>query len=81
MIHESQCSLDTLLCMMKAHYGKDMILLVDEYDVPLVKASDNKYYKEMPNVIKKLLGMAWKSNERSICCRFILLIRISLQIH
>ena len=57
-----QCALDTLLRMMKAYYGKDVILLVDEYDVPLAKASDNGYYKEMLNIIKKFLGMVWKSN-------------------
>ena len=47
---------------MKAHYGKEVILLVDEYDVPLAKASDNGYYEEMLNIIKTLLGMVWKSN-------------------
>ncbi len=55
-------ALDTLLRMMKAHYGKKVILLVDEYDVPLAKASDNGYYKEMLNIIKMFLGMVWKSN-------------------
>ena len=55
-------ALDTLLRMMKTHYGKQVILLVDEYDVPLAKASDNGYYKEMLNIIKMLLGMTWKSN-------------------
>lgn len=57
-----QCALDTLLRMMKAHYGKDVILLIDEYDVPLAKASDNGYYEEMMEVIRSLLGMVWKSN-------------------
>lgn len=57
-----QCALDTLLRMMKAHYGKEVILLVDEYDVPLAKASDNGYYEDMLEVIRSLLGMAWKSN-------------------
>ena len=55
-------ALDTLLRMMKAYYGKNVILLVDEYDVPLAKASDNGYYKEMLNIIKMFLGMVWKSN-------------------
>ena len=52
----------TLLRMMKAHYGREVILLVDEYDVPLAKASDNGYYEKMLNIIKKFLGMTWKSN-------------------
>ena len=57
-----QCALDTLLRMMRAHYGKQVILLIDEYDVPLAKASDNGYYGDMLEVIRSLLGMAWKSN-------------------
>lgn len=57
-----QCSLDTLLRMMKAHYGKEVILLVDEYDVPLAKASDHGYYEDMLEVIRSFLGMVWKSN-------------------
>ena len=48
--------------MMKAHYGKEVILLIDEYDVPLAKASDNGYYGDMLEVIRSLLGMVWKSN-------------------
>lgn len=57
-----QCALYTLMRMMKAHYGKNVILLVDEYDVPLAKASDNGYYDEMLDVIHSFLGIAWKSN-------------------
>ena len=57
-----QCALYTLLSMLYAYYGKKVILLVDEYDVPLAKASDHGYYEEMLNVIKKFLGMVWKSN-------------------
>ncbi|MCD8105716.1 MAG: ATP-binding protein [Lachnospiraceae bacterium] len=59
---EVKNALDLLLRMMCAHYGKEVILLVDEYDVPLAKASDNGYYDEMLNVIRMLLGMSWKSN-------------------
>ena len=55
-------ALFVLMRMMKAHYDKNVVLLVDEYDVPLAKASDNGYYKKMLNVIKMFLGMAWKSN-------------------
>lgn len=61
-ITDVQCALDTLLRMMKAHYGKEVILLIDEYDVPLAKASDNGYYGDMLEVIRSLLGMVWKSN-------------------
>ncbi|MCD8118797.1 MAG: ATP-binding protein [Lachnospiraceae bacterium] len=55
-------ALTILLRMMRVHYGKEVILLVDEYDVPLAKASDNDYYEDMLNVIRVLLGMSWKSN-------------------
>lgn len=55
-------SLVVLTRMMEAHYGKPVILLIDEYDVPLAKASDNGYYEPMLNIIRSFLGMAWKTN-------------------
>lgn len=55
-------ALVTLLRMMRSHYGKEVILLIDEYDVPLAKASDNGYYEEMLDVVRSFLGMTWKSN-------------------
>ncbi|MCD8119630.1 MAG: ATP-binding protein [Lachnospiraceae bacterium] len=61
-LSEVKNAISTLLHMMHAHYGKEVILLVDEYDVPLAKASDNDYYEDMLNIIKALLGMSWKSN-------------------
>lgn len=57
-----KCALDTLMRMMAVHYGKSVILLIDGYDVPLAKASDNGYYKKMLNIIQNLLGMVWKTN-------------------
>lgn len=57
-----QGALFTLMRMMSAHFGKSVILLVDEYDVPLAKASDRGYYREMLDVIRVFLGMSWKSN-------------------
>jgi len=41
--------------MLDAHYGKPVILLLDEYDVPLAKASENGYYQEMMDVIKNVM--------------------------
>ena len=55
-------ALFVLTRMMKAYYGKDVILLVDEYDVPLAKSSDNGYYRQMLDIIKTFLGIVWKSN-------------------
>lgn len=45
-------SLLQLTRTMQAYYGKPVILLMDEYDVPLAKASDNGYYGEMLDVMK-----------------------------
>lgn len=41
--------------MLAAHYGRSVILLIDEYDVPLAKASDKGYYAQMLNVIRGLI--------------------------
>ena len=61
-------SLKTIMRMMNAVYGKKVILLIDEYDVPLAKASEsntakNGYYSKMLNVIKGIMGTALKDNE------------------
>ncbi len=45
------------------HYKKKVIILIDEYDVPLDKAFNNGYYKEMISLIKGLLGDALKTND------------------
>ena len=51
--------LSQLLCV---HCGKNVILLLDEYDVPLDKAYQNGYYEQMSDTIRDLLSMALKSN-------------------
>ena len=61
-------SLKTIMRMMNAVYGKPVILLIDEYDVPLAKASEkntaqNRYYEQMLDVIKGMLSVALKTNE------------------
>ena len=61
-------ALDTFMRMMNAVYGKPVILLIDEYDVPLAKASEkntaqNRYYEQMLDVIKGMLSIALKTNE------------------
>ncbi len=55
-------SLLNLTRMMQAYYGKPVILLMDEYDVPLTKASDNGYYKVMLDVMRGIM-QAVKDNE------------------
>ena len=65
---EVQNALKTIMRMMNAVYGKPVILLIDEYDVPLAKASEkntaqNRYYLQMLDVIKGMLSIALKTNE------------------
>ena len=55
-------SIVTIINMMQSYYEKPVILLIDEYDVPIAKASNNGYYKEMLEVIKGMLSTALKDN-------------------
>lgn len=55
-------SIALIMRMMKAYYGKPVILLLDEYDVPLAKASSHNYYDEMLEVIKTIMNTAFKDN-------------------
>ena len=48
---------------MYKHYGQKVVILIDEYDVPLDKAFQNGYYKEMVSLIRGLFGQALKTNE------------------
>ena len=59
---EIKNSLYTLSRMMQQHYGKPVILLIDEYDVPLARANENGYYSQMMEVIRSFIGKAMKSN-------------------
>ncbi len=45
------------------HYGQKTVILIDEYDVPLDKAFQNGYYREMVSLIRGLFGMALKTND------------------
>lgn len=65
---EVQGSLKTIMRMMYDIYGKKVILLIDEYDVPLANASEkdtkkNNYYLSMLDVIKGIMSTALKDNE------------------
>lgn len=65
---EVQGALKTIMRLMHDVYGKKVILLIDEYDVPLAKASEkdtkmNKYYSSMLDVIKGIMGTALKDND------------------
>jgi hypothetical protein len=61
-------ALKTIMRMMNAVFGKPVILLIDEYDVPLAKASEkntpeNRYYEQMLDVVRGLLSFSLKTNE------------------
>ena len=54
-------SLQILSQLLNKHYKKEVILLIDEYDVPIAKATSNGYYKEMLEIMKGLM-QALKDN-------------------
>lgn len=65
---EIQGCLKTLMRMMHSVYGKKVILLIDEYDVPLARASEkdtraNHFYSSMLDVVKGVMSTALKDNE------------------
>jgi len=60
---ETQNALKTIMRMMHAVHGKPVVLIIDEYDVPLAKAQANGYYRQMLEVIRGLMSSALKTNE------------------
>ena len=55
-------SLRQLSGMLEKHYGIKVIVLIDEYDVPLAKAHANGYHDQMISLIRSLLGEVLKTN-------------------
>ena len=55
-------SLQTLSELLSTHYHKKTVILIDEYDVPLDKAFQHGYYKDMVSLIRTMFGKALKSN-------------------
>ncbi len=62
-LDDVQESLKMLSSLLYQHYGQKTILLIDEYDVPLDKAFQHGYYKEMVALIRSLFGQALKTND------------------
>ncbi len=56
-------SLQTLSQLLQRHYGQSVIMLIDEYDVPLDKAYQSGYYDAMVELVKVLFGNAFKTND------------------
>lgn len=56
-------SIRMLSQLLYKHYRQKTVILIDEYDVPLDKAFQNGYYKEMVSLIRGIFGQALKTNE------------------
>lgn len=56
-------SLLTLSVLLEKHFAHKVIVLIDEYDVPLDKAMQADYYEDMVNLLRNFLGEALKSND------------------
>lgn len=59
-------SLKTLIRAMASHYGKPVIVLIDEYDVPVAKAEANGFYDGMINFMRGVLSSALKTSQGSL---------------
>ena len=55
-------SLSLLMRLLENYYHKQMILLIDEYDVPIAKASSKGYYQQMLEIIRGMMSTALKDN-------------------
>ncbi len=63
-------SLQTLSQLLQKHYGQGVIMLIDEYDIPLDKAYQSGYYDAMVELVRVLFGNAFKTND---CLKFAVL--------
>lgn len=62
-ITDIKCALLIIMKMMQIYYERPVILLLDEYDVPVAKASSGGYYDEMLEVIKTIMSTTLKDNQ------------------
>lgn len=66
-----------LSSLLRQYYSQKVIILIDEYDVPLDKAFKNGYYKEMVALIRSLFGQALKTNDSLFFAVFTGCLRVS----
>ena len=62
-VEDIKNSLKMFCSLLEKHYGQKVILIIDEYDVPLDKASLNGYYSQMIEIIRAMYSSALKSND------------------
>lgn len=60
---ELAASLGDIMHFLRVHYGRQVILLIDEYDVPLDKANEKGYYDQMVTFLRGFFGEAFKTNQ------------------
>ncbi|MEZ3485412.1 MAG: ATP-binding protein [Lachnospiraceae bacterium] len=56
-------SLKTLSALLQKHYGERVVVLIDEYDVPLAKANERNYYENMIILMRNMLEQVLKTND------------------
>ena len=56
-------SIRMLSKLLYKHYGQKVVILIDEYDVPLAKANQNGYYEQMVDLIRNMLSSVLKTND------------------
>ena len=67
-VKEIKDSLMLLTRLLRAYYGKQVILLMDEYDVPVAKANQNGYYNEMLDMIERVTDAIFKDKSVAAIC-------------
>ena len=70
-------SLRTLSELLCKHYGREVLILIDEYDVPLAKAESNGYYDKMVNLLRVLFEQTLKTNSSMFCALLTGCLRVS----
>lgn len=55
-------SLQKLTELLEVHYEQQVVVLIDEYDVPMAKAHENGYYDEMVLLLRNMFGNVLKTN-------------------
>ena len=60
---ELAASLGEIMHFLRVHYGRQVVLLIDEYDVPLDKANEKGYYDQMVAFLRGFFGEAFKTNQ------------------